>query len=102
MTSLFFGESKGAKKTGIVKMLKEKGLFKNERLLRDALNAGLPITFPTDAKFTFIDLFAGIGGMRIGAQMNGGVCVFSSEFKKNAQKTYLDNYGELPSCHLAI
>ncbi|NOT84014.1 MAG: DNA (cytosine-5-)-methyltransferase [Methylococcaceae bacterium] len=91
-----FGDSKGAKRTAIVKILKENGLFKNESMLRDALNAGLPISVPNGAKFTFIDLFAGIGGMRIGAQNNGGVCVFSSEFEKNAQKTYLDNYGELP------
>ena len=46
--------------------------------------------------FRFIDLFAGIGGMRLGFQGNGGVCVFSSEFEKNAQQTYLENYGELP------
>lgn len=47
-------------------------------------------------KFTFIDLFAGIGGMRLGFQNHGGKCVFSSEWDKNAQKTYAVNFGEIP------
>ena len=47
-------------------------------------------------KFTFIDLFAGIGGFRIAMQKCGGKCVFSSEFDPNAQKTYSFNYGEVP------
>jgi DNA-methyltransferase (dcm) len=47
-------------------------------------------------KFTFIDLFAGIGGMRLGFQNNGGLCVFSSEFDKSAQKTYFNNHSEYP------
>ena len=46
--------------------------------------------------FRFIDLFAGIGGMRIGFQKAGGACVFSSEFNPPAQDTYRDNYGEMP------
>lgn len=46
--------------------------------------------------FTFIDLFAGIGGIRLAFQRNGGVCVFSSEWDKFAQKTYAANFGELP------
>lgn len=48
-------------------------------------------------KFTFIDLFAGIGGIRLPFQQLGGKCVFSSEWDKFAQKTYAANYGELPS-----
>lgn len=47
-------------------------------------------------RFTFIDLFAGIGGMRIAFSRQGGVCVFSSEWDKYAQKTYFDNFGVLP------
>ena len=47
-------------------------------------------------KFTFIDLFAGIGGMRIAFNRQGGVCVFSSEWDKYAQKTYFDNFDVLP------
>jgi DNA (cytosine-5)-methyltransferase 1 len=48
------------------------------------------------AKFTFIDLFAGIGGMRRAFEKSRGTCVFSSEWDKYCQKTYLANYGELP------
>ncbi len=47
-------------------------------------------------KFTFIDLFAGIGGFRLAMQNLGGKCVFSSEWDEQAQKTYLLNYGEVP------
>lgn len=47
-------------------------------------------------KFTFIDLFAGIGGFRMAMQNLGGKCVFSSEWDTQAQKTYLLNYGEIP------
>lgn len=50
----------------------------------------------TEAKFFFIDLFAGIGGFRMALQEEGGVCVFSSEFDENAQMTYYQNYGEIP------
>lgn len=50
-----------------------------------------------DADFRFIDLFAGIGGIRYPFQQLGGHCVFSSEWDKFAQKTYLENYGEMPN-----
>lgn len=56
----------------------------------------VPIPPPTDYNFKFIDLFAGIGGFRIGLQKNGGKCVFSSEWDSSAQKTYLLNYAEKP------
>lgn len=46
--------------------------------------------------FTFIDLFAGIGGIRLPYQRLGGQCVFSSEWDKFSQKTYLTNFGEMP------
>ncbi|MGH8191408.1 MAG: DNA (cytosine-5-)-methyltransferase [Rhodanobacteraceae bacterium] len=46
------------------------------------------------AAFTFIDLFAGIGGIRIGFQKQGGRCVFTSEWNPWAQKTYLANFPE--------
>ncbi len=48
------------------------------------------------ASFRFIDLFAGIGGIRIPFQELGGYCVFSSEWDKFAQKTYYVNFGEEP------
>jgi DNA (cytosine-5)-methyltransferase 1 len=46
--------------------------------------------------FTFIDLFAGIGGFRIAAEKLGGKCVFSSEWDKNSQKTYITNFSDTP------
>lgn len=47
--------------------------------------------------FKFIDLFAGIGGIRLGFEHVGGECVFSSEFDEDACKTYEANFGEHPS-----
>ena len=56
----------------------------------------VPFPPPENPKFTFIDLFAGIGGFRIAMQNLGGKCVFSSEWDAAAQKTYLANFGDLP------
>ncbi len=50
----------------------------------------------TQNQFTFIDLFAGIGGFRLAMESLGGRCVFSSEWDKHAQKTYFANFGEVP------
>lgn len=47
-------------------------------------------------KFRFIDLFAGIGGIRLGFESIGGECVFSSEWDRSAQKTYFANFNESP------
>jgi len=49
-----------------------------------------------DAPFTFIDLFAGIGGFRYALERFGGHCVFTSEWDKYSQKTYFENFGDLP------
>lgn len=49
-----------------------------------------------NADFTFIDLFAGIGGMRIAFEQNGGQCVYSNEWNKYCQQTYFANFGEQP------
>ena len=46
--------------------------------------------------FTFIDLFAGIGGMRLAFESAGGRCVFSSEWNKFSQQTYKANFGDEP------
>lgn len=46
--------------------------------------------------FTFIDLFAGIGGFRLAFEALGGQCVFSSEWDKHAAATYFANFGETP------
>ncbi|MBK8608468.1 MAG: DNA (cytosine-5-)-methyltransferase [Chitinophagaceae bacterium] len=56
----------------------------------------IPFPKPANPKFTFIDLFAGIGGFRIAMQRNQGECVFSSEWDKMAQRTYYANFGEIP------
>lgn len=56
----------------------------------------VPFPDPKKPKFTFIDLFAGMGGFRIAMQAQGGKCVFSSEWNKYAQKTYFANFGEMP------
>ena len=47
--------------------------------------------------FKFIDLFAGIGGTRLAFERQGGECVFSSEIDKYAQKTYFENFTEMPA-----
>lgn len=56
----------------------------------------VPFPVPEHPRFTFIDLFAGIGGFRIALQNLGGKCVYSSEFDAKAQESYLANYGEMP------
>ena len=56
----------------------------------------VPFPPPKNPKFTFIDIFAGIGGFRIAFQKLGGKCVFSSEIDKYAKKTYEANFGEMP------
>ena len=68
----------------------------------EALQYGLFDTFevpfpPTEnPKFKFIDLFAGIGGFRLALQNIGGKCVFTSEWDKEAKRTYRANFGEVP------
>ncbi len=56
----------------------------------------IPYPPPKNPKFTFIDLFAGIGGFRLAFQECGGKCVFSSEWNEYAKKTYETNFGEVP------
>ena len=56
----------------------------------------IPFHTPNRPKFTFIDLFAGIGGFRLALQKLQGECVFSSEWDKMAQRTYYANFGEIP------
>lgn len=58
----------------------------------------IDVPFPPvmNSKFTFIDLFAGMGGFRIAMQNQGGKCLFSSEWNSFAQKTYFANFGEMP------
>jgi DNA (cytosine-5)-methyltransferase 1 len=56
----------------------------------------LELPFADNAPFTFIDLFAGIGGIRMAFEGLGGYCVFTSEWDSYAQRTYADNF---PSGH---
>jgi DNA (cytosine-5)-methyltransferase 1 len=60
------------------------------------LNWDIPFPAPQKYDFTFIDLFAGIGGFRIPLQELNGKCVFSCEYNYFAQKTYELNFGEIP------
>lgn len=55
-----------------------------------------PFPAPEHPSFTFIDLFAGMGGFRLAMQAWGGKCVFSSEWNTYSQKTYYANFGEVP------
>ena len=48
------------------------------------------------SQFKFIDLFAGIGGMRLAYEAAGGECVYSSEWNKYSQQTYFANFGDQP------
>ena len=56
----------------------------------------VPFPAPQKPKFTFIDLFSGMGGFRLAMQAQGGKCVFSSEWNPYSQQTYLANFGEMP------
>jgi len=56
----------------------------------------VPFPAPSSPRFSFVDLFAGIGGFRLAMQAVGGACVFSSEWNESAQRTYFANYGEVP------
>ena len=66
-------------------------------LLRFTSNMlGISFAPQDNPTFTFIDLFAGIGGMRLAFENNGGECVYSSEWNKYCQQTYFANFGEQP------
>ena len=56
----------------------------------------IPFPPPEKPRFTFIDLFAGIGGFRLGLQEAGGACLFSSEWNQPAAEVYAQNFGEYP------
>lgn len=56
----------------------------------------IPFPPPKNPEFKFIDLFAGIGGIRLAYQNLGGKCVFTSEWDSYSKKTYEANFGEVP------
>lgn len=70
--------------------------IKENYLFSDYFVEKVPFPPPNIYNFTFIDLFAGIGGFRLAFQSLGGKCVFSSEIDKYCQKTYEENFGEKP------
>jgi DNA (cytosine-5)-methyltransferase 1 len=86
---------KGLRKK-IVAILKENDLFSSRKLFFQDVFGELKLKPNENTSFRFIDLFAGIGGVRLGFQQAGGSCVFSSEFDKHAQQTYKKNHGEMP------
>ena len=90
-----FGKSRGITLRKLTNELKKNLLdFDPNQLEKYLPKPKILQTKPTT--FTFIDLFAGIGGMRLGFQNVGGQCIFSSEFEKNAQDTYQINHGDRP------
>ena len=64
------------------------GLFDQVKINVEPVAGGVP--------FSFVDLFAGIGGFRLGLSRNGGTCLFTCEWDRNSQKTYRAWYGDLP------
>lgn len=78
------------------KFLEDKSIEVNDENGRFDFKFDVPFPPPENPSFTFIDLFAGIGGFRLAMQKNNGKCVFSSEWDKFAKKTYEANYGEVP------
>lgn len=60
------------------------------------LNKKNTVKSDSDGSFSFIDLFAGIGGMRLAFERAGGHCVYSNEWNKYSQQTYFANFGEQP------
>lgn len=76
--------------------------MKTDKKLGKLNKIGTPTLFskkrPSNSKtaFKMIDLFAGIGGIRLGFESIGGECVFTSEWDKPAQQTYQANFEELP------
>lgn len=80
------------------KILEQNGITLDSLPDADSFNKerDVPFTAPKNHSFTFIDLFAGIGGFRLAMQSCGGECVFSSEWDDAAKQTYFENYGEVP------
>ena len=74
-------------------------LIQNLKITLEEFQDNAPFKYngTLEGDFKFIDLFAGIGGIRLPFQKLGGKCVFTSEWDKFAQKTYLANYGEMPN-----
>lgn len=77
----------------------EKGETPCPAMLEPALRALLQTPATTslksgDYRFSLIDLFAGIGGIRMGFEAHGGECIFTSEWNDFSKKTYIENHGD--------
>ncbi len=72
-----------------------------EAALRELLRGGADSP-AAGARFRFVDLFAGIGGIRMGFEAHGGECVFTSEWNPFSKKTYLENYTQDHDGHHAF
>lgn len=83
-------------KQKITEKLSNQGLYTTRELFFSNVFENIRLKPDLNPKFSFIDLFSGIGGIRLGFQSHGGTCVFSSEYDKGAQKTYKINHGEHP------
>lgn len=83
-----------SQKEFLLKILEEASTQKQLTLIED--NQKEEFNYKISVPFTFIDLFAGIGGFRIGFEKSGGRCLCSVEWDKYAQKTYQAWFGEKP------
>jgi DNA (cytosine-5)-methyltransferase 1 len=93
---LFAQQSIGTSRAELTTLLVRAGFMNESRRFKKKVCDTFRLRPIRKKALKFIDLFAGIGGMRLGFEAEGGICVFSSEFEKNAQSTYFDNHGELP------
>lgn len=94
-----FAGNRGIERDTIIRTLEDANLYTDQLSFRHLISTIIHLRQEVEdncREFKFIDLFAGIGGMRQGFEKAGGRCVFSSEFEKNAQDTYEANYGEYP------
>ena len=87
-----YATNRGITKKQIRAVLSEIGVSSSEASIQRMLKSKFPLSPKPSRKFKFVDLFAGIGGMRLGFQNAGGHCVFSSEFEKKAQDMFNEIY----------
>lgn len=84
-------------RTTIKDFVRHHNLQKGDKVYLEKIDRRVFRLRPVTKQFTFIDLFAGIGGMRLAFDKAGGKCVFTSEWDKYAQETYEANFGEKPA-----
>lgn len=72
----------------------DRGATAPQRAAIDCLHSFVRDATPNSPRFTFIDLFAGIGGLRQGFEAIGGKCMFASEWNRFCKTTYSANYGD--------